>query len=116
MEGIEEPYKAVILTSFDWGKAFNRSDHRDVLQSFRRLDTPDWIMRIIASFLSQRKMCVKVGETMSDERDMPGGSPQGCRLGGLIYEVFSDSFGHEFPDDVYMQKYVDDTSAIEEID
>ena len=49
-------------------------------------DIPVCALRLIVSYLSQRKMCVRYDGVESAEQDIPGGGPQG----GLLTVIFFD--------------------------
>ena len=57
------------------------------------MHTPSWLLRIVVSYLSNRSMILRYNGAVSSEKDLPGGSPQGAFLGGLIFIIkFNGAF------------------------
>ena len=57
------------------------------------MHTPSWLLRILFSYLSERSMFLTYNGAISSKRSLPGGSPQGALLGGLIFMVkFNGAF------------------------
>ena len=50
-------------------------------------DAPGWILAILFSYLSGRSMTMAYGKATSSPRWLPGSTPQGALLGGLIFIV-----------------------------
>ena len=48
---------------------------------------PNWLLKIIISFLSNRTLVLHYGGQMSKSKNLPGGSPAGSLLGGIIFIV-----------------------------
>ena len=55
------------------------------------------MLRILASFLSDRKMTVKVGMSNSNKRNVNAGAPQGSVLGTYIFNVATDDLEEDPP-------------------
>ena len=51
------------------------------------MHTPGWILAILFSYLSGRSMTMTLGKSTSSPRSLPGSTPQGALLGGLIFIV-----------------------------
>ena len=84
---------AVIASFIDLSKAFNRTDHSLVVQDLYDMHTPPWLLRIVFSYLSNRSMILTYNGAVSSQKDLPGGSPQGAFLGGLIFIIkFNGAF------------------------
>jgi hypothetical protein len=77
---------AVLAGLVDFSKAFNRIDHNVIVTILSDLNIPTCALRLIMSYLSQRKMCVRYNGAESTEQDIPGGGPQG----GLLTVIFFD--------------------------
>ena len=75
---------AVLVGLVDFSKAFNRIDHNILVTILADLNVPTCALRLIISYLSQRKMCVRYNGAESIEQDIPGGGPQG----GLLTVIF----------------------------
>ena len=50
---------AVLTGLVDFSKAFNRIDHNTIVTILADLNIPTCALRLIISYLSQRKMCVQ---------------------------------------------------------
>ena len=77
------PPKAVINLLADWHKAFNKINHNTIVQILMEMKIPEWILRLIVSYLEKRKMHVRFRGVTSSQKDMPGGAPQGTLLRGI---------------------------------
>ena len=55
LENVEDPRAASLLTSIDYSKAFNRLDYRACLTALKSKGASTETLRIIASFLTDRK-------------------------------------------------------------
>ena len=85
--------QAVLAACVDLSKAYNRVDHSLVICDLYDMKTPSWLLRIISSYLTQRSMTLTYRGAQSSERVLPGGSPQGAFLGGLIFMIkFNGAF------------------------
>ena len=69
----------VLCGLVDFSKVFDRIDHNVIVTILSDLNVPTYALRIITSYLSNHKMCVRYGGAFSDEHDIPGGGPQ-CGL------------------------------------
>ena len=77
---------AVLAGLVDFSKAFNRMDHNVIITILSDLNIPTCALRLIMSYLSERKMCVRYNGAESSEQNIPGGGPQG----GLLTVIFFD--------------------------
>ena len=75
---------AVILDALDLSKEFNRGSHALVLED---LHVPDWLLAMVASYLTGRSMIIKYGGASSSPRHLPGGFGQGTGLGGFLFLI-----------------------------
>ena len=89
-EYLEDSRSACILTAVDFSKAFNRLDHLKCLQAFSKRGASNGIIRILAAFMSGRKMTVKVGNERSAMRQVNAGAPQGSVLGTYLFNIGTD--------------------------
>ena len=134
---------AVITGLVDFSKAFNRIDHNVIVTILADLNIPTCALRLITSYLSQRKMCVRYNGAESAEQDIPGGGPQGSLLIVILFNLQVNMvgapcpilsllpLGHEGPetdpqqagplplchlkDKTMKKKYADDLSLLESI-
>ena len=91
-----EKKKAVIMALIDLSKAYNRQCHNRMLTCFNDLGTPNYLLKVMRSYLEKRKMVVRHKGETSDSHLVPGGSPQGTNLGILCYLVNINSCGVPF--------------------
>ena len=92
LENLEDPRAATLITSIDYSKAFNRLDFAHCLRALAAKGACRELLAIIGSFLTNRSMMVKVGNTMSTPRKVLGGVPQGSLLGVLLFNICIDDF------------------------
>ena len=83
---LKQPH-AVLAVLVDLNKAFNRVSHLHVIQDLYDMHAPGWILAILCSYLSGRSMTMTYGKATSSPRSLPGSSPQGALLGGIIFIV-----------------------------
>ena len=97
-ENAEDYRSATILTAIDYSKAFNRLSFQHCLEAFRRKGASTPIIRIIASFLTNRTMSVRVGQEWSSPLEVNGGCPQGSVLGVDLFNTTTDDLEDQFLD------------------
>ena len=62
LQALEDLRAAVLLTSVDFAKAFNRLDFNHCLWMLRDKGASNGVLKVVASFLSDRIMMVKGGQ------------------------------------------------------
>lgn len=92
---------------FDVAKAFDQVWHEGLLYKMLQLGFSDWIVRLITSFLNDRRFEVHIGETVSRRCNTPYGVPQGSVLSPSLYNIFI----HDIPTPEWgrIVLYADDT-------
>ena len=93
---LEDYRAATVITSIDYAKAFNRLSFQRCLASFAAKGASTEVIRLLATFLSNRTMSVRVGGTWSVPREVHGGCPQGSILGVFLFNVTTDDLEDGF--------------------
>ena len=123
---------AVLACMVDFEKAFMRQDHSILITKLSDLNVPGWLLRLVVTFLSERKMVVLYKGAISDVKFMPGGGPQGTMLALLLFLVLVNDLGFSNQcnnagllarakrdiktyNEIHL-KYVDDLSLAEAVD
>ena len=92
----EDYRSATVLTSIDYAKAFNRLSYQECLASFKKKGASTPVIALIATFLTDRVMTVRVGKEWSLPRSVDGGCPQGSILGVFLFNVTTDDLEDDF--------------------
>ena len=95
MEQLDDNRAAVNLISLDFQKAFNRMDHAVCLRALASRGASNQTLAVVASFLSNRSMKIKLGEAFSTSRQTPGGAPQGTKAGNFLFCASVDGIDQE---------------------
>lgn len=82
----------MLLFSIDYSKVFNRLDFAECLKALKRKGACRQLIPLVASFLTDRHMTFKIGNTLSGLRLVLGGVPQGSLLGVLLFNLAIDSY------------------------
>ena len=85
---------AVLTLLVDYAKAYNRSDHHTIITILSDMGVPKWLLKIVISFLSERELIVRYKGKESSKKKLPGGTPQGTRLGMLLFLVLINFAGY----------------------
>ena len=96
LEDLEDCRAATLVTSTDFAKAFNRLFFQQCLDSFASHGASSEVVRLLATFLTNRKMSVRVQNDWSVPRPIHGGIPHGSILGVFLFNVGIDKI--EGPD------------------
>ena len=77
----------------DYSKAFNRQDHNTLITILSDMGCPRWLLEMIIAFLSDRELIVRHRGKYSSRKNLPGGTPQGTRLGMFLFLVLINFAG-----------------------
>ena len=94
LETLEDPGSVVGLMSVDFSKTFNRIDHTACLNKLSDKSASNQTLGMIHAFLKGRKMKIRSGNEFSTVRPVQGGSPQGTKLGNLLFCLTIDDLPH----------------------
>ena len=84
---------SVLASLVDFSKAFNRQDHSILITKLSDMGVPSWLLKIVISFLKNRKMIVRYKGEFSSMKNLPGGGPQGALLGLFLFLVLINDVG-----------------------
>ena len=98
----------------DFSKAFDKVDHRILLQKLKAIGIPEQLCKWTKSFLDNRKQFVAVDGSISSESDVISGVPQGTVLGPLLFLIYIA----DIDDDLQASKassFADDTRILKPV-
>ena len=96
--------RAVLASYVDFSKGFNRVSHSKILTRLSDWGTPAWILRVVASYLTERSMIVRYDGEDSSPHPLPGSVAQGCELGQLLFLLLSQPLA--FPSNQSRKKII----------
>ena len=77
--------KAIAICLIDFSKAYNRQCHNRLLTCYSDLGTPPYLLKVVKSYLMNRKMAVRHKGKISKFYEIPGGGAQGTNMGILSF-------------------------------
>ena len=86
-EDLEDNHAGTLITSIDYAKAFNRLSYQECLLALGNKGASMEIIALMSTFLRNRTMTVKIGESWSDPRPVHGGVPKGSLLAVIIFNI-----------------------------
>ena len=95
-DNAEDYRAATVISAIDYSKAFNRVSYQHCLRAFKKKHASTPILKLIATFLTNRTMTVKVGKEWSEPREVNGGCPQGSILGVFLFNVTTEDLEEGF--------------------
>ncbi|XP_040073492.1 uncharacterized protein LOC120845989 [Ixodes scapularis] len=107
---------SAVAVFLDIRKAFDALPHKAVISALRRLGVNGRPLKYICAFLSERTMCVKVGNAVSNPRKIIRGVPQGSVVSPLLFALAIASLpaaarvGEEPAYPISMAVYADDVA------
>ena len=103
---------AVIATMLDWASAFDRQDPTLAIKKFLKMGVRPELIPVLSSYLMDRKMQVRLDNTLSSTHHLPGGGAQGTLLGVIQFLVQNNDNADCLEEDM-RYKFVDDLSILE---
>eukprot|EP01060_Flectonema_neradi_P037212 TRINITY_DN741_c0_g1_i4.p1 TRINITY_DN741_c0_g1~~TRINITY_DN741_c0_g1_i4.p1 ORF type:complete len:1222 (+),score=65.98 TRINITY_DN741_c0_g1_i4:1817-5482(+) len=102
-----------VMVAFDFTAAFDRINHRILIDKMRRMGIPTQYIKWVTHFLSNREARVYVNGTFSGYRKVRRGVPQGSILGPLLYILYVDDLCRLIDVDwATSALYADDTAVV----
>ena len=98
-QDLKSPH-AVITALIDFSKAFNRINHNLIITTLSEMGVPGWLLKVVMGFLKERELVLKYKGYCSSKKALPGGSPQGTRLGLFLFLILINAAGYK-----YLEKY-----------
>jgi Reverse transcriptase (RNA-dependent DNA polymerase) len=98
------------MVLLDVEKAFDSIWHNGLLYKMHLFNFPDYILKLIKSFCSNRSFQVCVGGSLSSAKLIPAGVPQGSILSPFLYSIYTADIKR--PRDTNIALYADDTALI----
>lgn len=97
----------------DYAKAFDTVPHKRLIAKLKSLGVSGNLLLWITDFLSDRQQCVRVGQSISQWRNVTSGIPQGSVLGPILFVCFIN----DLPDNLISNSliFADDTKVYSEI-
>jgi len=84
-----------VVKMLDLSKAFDCVDHGILLNKLTQYNWSMSAVSLLQSFLSDRKVAVKINHNLSEFLNLDMGVPQGSVLGPLLYNMYTNDFcGH----------------------
>jgi hypothetical protein len=98
---------SMAMVFLDIEKAFDTTWHSGLLRELSELEFSTSLIKLISSFLSQRKSSVSLEGEMSTPREIQAGVPQGSVLFPTLYNIYIND-APQIPG-VYLALFADDT-------
>jgi endonuclease/exonuclease/phosphatase family metal-dependent hydrolase len=101
--------QATAMLLIDLQKAFDRVWHDGLISKLIHLNVPNYIIRVLHSYLSRRSFYVQVNESKSNTKPILAGVPQGSLLGPVLFNIYIN----DIPNDpnTSLAIYADDTAV-----
>ncbi|GBM63190.1 RNA-directed DNA polymerase from mobile element jockey [Araneus ventricosus] len=94
----------------DVSKAFDRMWHNGLIVKLIKYQFPDYLIKIIQRFLSNRNFQVKINQVLSSVGNIQAGTPQGSSLSPTLYNIFNSDFPRS--DKVLNCLFADDSAIL----
>ena len=101
---------------FDFKSAFETVTHHKLIELLPSYGVGPRLVAWIADYLSRRTFRVRVNSSLSRERCVSSGCPQGTCIGPLMFLLYIDSIKLIVPPDLGMRVYADDVKFFRQVD
>lgn len=109
-----ESKKHTLVAFLDFSQAFDKVWIKGLVYKLLQLETPAYLLRIIASFLMNRTFAVKINAELSNKREIKAGVPQGSILGPILFNIYVSDITAS--PETHLAMYADDTAVIAQHD
>ena len=94
----------------DAEKAFDKCWHQGLLYKLNKLNLPIKLVRLISSFITNRKFCVQYKQHHSRYKDINAGVPQGSCLSPILYLIYVNDIKDElnYSTETRISQFADD--------
>ena len=100
------------LVSIDICNAFNSVRWENCIAALERKRVPAYLIRMLDNYLSDRWV-VYEGDSWTVKHEMTCGTPQGSRVGPIIWNItFDDLLEMELPESIELVGFADDTLVV----
>ena len=97
-----------IAVFFDLTKAYDMAWRHGILMELHRIGLRGNLPKFVSNFLSNRRICVRVGNVLSETLPIEEGTPQGSVISCTLFMVAINQIAKNLPPDVTASLYVDD--------
>ena len=84
---------ATIFSGIDISKGFNRIEHNKCITKLSDMGCPNWLLRILISYLTNRKLIIRWKGKESQEMPLDSGAGQGTILGLFLFCITFNGAG-----------------------
>jgi hypothetical protein len=92
-------------------KAFDRVWHNGLLYKLDKLKIPNYLGKWIADYLTNRSFQVRIGNSLSADKPIKAGVPQGSVLGPVLFNLYFNDIMDKITNKVNIGVFADDFSA-----
>lgn len=100
-----------LVLFLDFSKAFDTLPHDKLLDALEKCGIRGSCLELFKSYLSNRLFRVKIGDSLSEPKEVRCGVPQGSKLGPLLFIIYSNRF-LKIIDRHKVFAYADDTAIV----
>ena len=68
-------------------------DHNTLIILLSDMGTPGWLLKLVVAFLEDRKIILNHNGCTTNEESLPGGGPQGTKLGLFLFLILINNAG-----------------------